>query len=640
MSWPTITLAILAKQKARVLPLYLHCIDALDYPKDRISLFVRTNDNTDHTESILRSWLDGHGHAYAAVHWNAASIDPGLTALGAHEWTRRRFITLNQVREHALRAALAWGTDFYFVADCDNWILPHTLRSLVAADRPIVAPFLRHTDPTRLYSNYHYRVTADGWFQDCEEQRAVWRRERCGLIEVACVHCTYLVRSDVIPRLAYEDGSDRYDYVVFSESARRAGIPQYLDNREVYGWLNTGEDPTVAARLIAAATSTHAIPEPRVGAEPPGPVVGGRRRPAASTRGASLATVLEGAWRSEAAELAMSVSELVEITPSLLTSGEGALAWWRLRGSRLADSAPAHALRQALRRQAIEGLLHEGRLGAAFARLRHARIQPILGKGWAVARLYPDPALRPHGDIDLFVPHGIHGSAASALEGLPVGQADIDLHRGFAELDDFPTADLNARSHLQAMGTDEVRVFGEEDHLRLLCLHMLRHGACRPLWLCDVAVALERRSRRFDWDVFLGGDSRRADRAVCALVLSHELLGARLDDVPLAVRRRTLPRWLVPTVLRQWGAIGFVPHGRRTPFGASLRAPRALPGALRARWPNGIEATVGVDGSFNELPRLPLQIAESTRRALRFVGRPLRLTAGRSSKGARPFSTA
>src|SRR6185369_12296057 len=108
-------------------------------------------------------------------------------------------------REESLHATLAWSTDFYFVADCDNWILPHTLRRLVDADRPIVAPFLRHTDPARSYSNYHCRVTADGWFRDCDEQRVVWRQERRGLIEVECVHCTYLVRREAIPALAYED---------------------------------------------------------------------------------------------------------------------------------------------------------------------------------------------------------------------------------------------------------------------------------------------------------------------------------------------------------------------------------------------------------------------------------------------------
>jgi len=70
------------------------------------------------------------------------------------------------------------------------------------------------------------------------------------------VHCTYLVRADVISELSYEDGSDRYEYVNFSDSARRAGIPQYLDNRQVYGYISFDQDSSQnsAERIEQART--------------------------------------------------------------------------------------------------------------------------------------------------------------------------------------------------------------------------------------------------------------------------------------------------------------------------------------------------------------------------------------------------
>jgi hypothetical protein len=43
-----------------------------------------------------------------------------------------------------------------------------------------------------------------------------------------------------LPELSYEDPTGRYEYVIFSESARRAGIPQYLDNRQIYGYITFG----------------------------------------------------------------------------------------------------------------------------------------------------------------------------------------------------------------------------------------------------------------------------------------------------------------------------------------------------------------------------------------------------------------
>ena len=49
---------LLAKQKEACLPLYLDCIEALDYPKSSIVLYVRTNNNTDGTTaSCANGWI-------------------------------------------------------------------------------------------------------------------------------------------------------------------------------------------------------------------------------------------------------------------------------------------------------------------------------------------------------------------------------------------------------------------------------------------------------------------------------------------------------------------------------------------------------------------------------------------------------
>jgi GR25 family glycosyltransferase involved in LPS biosynthesis len=55
------------------------------------------------------------------------------------------------------------------------------------------------------------------------------------------VHCTYLVRADIVPQITYDDGSGRHEYVIFADSARKAGIPQYIDNRQIYGYITFGE---------------------------------------------------------------------------------------------------------------------------------------------------------------------------------------------------------------------------------------------------------------------------------------------------------------------------------------------------------------------------------------------------------------
>lgn len=248
---PLILVAILAKQKAAVLPLYLRCIYELDYRKDRIILWVRTNNNTDATAAILSNWLMAVRAEYADVFYDDSDVPERVQDMGVHEWGELRYRVLSRLRQESLNATLDQRCDYYFVADCDNWIRPETLRELVKLDLPIVAPLLRHSDGLRAYSNLHYDVDANGYYRDTPTYHdVVWQHIR-GVIEVGVVHCTYLVRADVIPRLTYDDGSRRWDeYVVFAHSARRAGVPQYFDNRRVYGYLNMDEDPRDAEALL------------------------------------------------------------------------------------------------------------------------------------------------------------------------------------------------------------------------------------------------------------------------------------------------------------------------------------------------------------------------------------------------------
>jgi len=126
------------------------------------------------------------------------------------------------------------------------------LKELVSCNLPIVSPFLRHVDRRRLYSNFHANVDASGYFRHDEEYDWIWSQRLKGLIEIPVVHCTYLVRRDVIPLLSYADGTSRHEYVIFSDNARKHGISQYIDNRRVYGYLTLDEDPTEAMRLLAA----------------------------------------------------------------------------------------------------------------------------------------------------------------------------------------------------------------------------------------------------------------------------------------------------------------------------------------------------------------------------------------------------
>lgn len=287
------------------------------------------------------------------------------------------------------------------------------------------------------------------------------------------------------------------------------------------------------------------------------------------------------------------------------------MGWWRVRHSDLRVCPPAFQLQQAYRVHTLQVAVHERQIKEVVTLLRSSGVEPLLGKGWVVGRLYPEPGLRPYGDIDLWVRPEQHAAAVAAVRSPAARGCPVDLHPRCSELKDRTVDDLYARSRLVSLGEVEVRILGPEDHVRFLCIHMLGHGAWRPLWLCDIGAALESRPADFDWDYFLGGSRRRSDWVACALGLAHQLLGARLDETPVARRATHLPSWLVPTVLREWG----VGYRHREPILTYLRHPAGVLEALRLCWPNPVLATVEVGGPFNELPRLPFQLGQCLSRA-------------------------
>lgn len=335
-------------------------------------------------------------------------------------------------------------------------------------------------------------------------------------------------------------------------------------------------------------------------------------------RGETLARILAGAWRRSPPECDLDPDALTEVAPLLLAAGSAPLAWARLRDSRIEPAASAAGLREAYRLAVLKAALGRRQLAEAFTAFRAAGIEPILGKGWAAARLYAEEGMRPYTDLDLAVREDQREAAQELLVSRRVS-GQVDLHVGFQGLDHRSWQDLLTRALLLPVEGVALRVLGAEDQLRLSIVHLLGHGAWRPLWLCDVGAAVESVSPGFDWDRVLAGDGRRAGWIACTLVLARDLLGARLDGVPALVAERVPPRWLRPTVLAQWGR-RFRPQGARLPMAWQARLrPAGLPRALLERWPNGIEASVGMHAPFNELPRWPFQLAESLRRTTRFL---------------------
>lgn len=324
----------------------------------------------------------------------------------------------------------------------------------------------------------------------------------------------------------------------------------------------------------------------------------------------TLASGLASSWRQRPPSLPLRIDELTGLAPLLCESGAGGLVWRRLRGSALEASRPARVLRDLYRHYVLDATTQEERLPLVVALLRHKGIEPVLVKGWSVARLYPEIGSRPCGDIDLCVAPERMADATAALMAAGSAARDVDLHAGFADLEDHGWDKAFRRSRLVPLERTDIRILGAEDQLRQLCLHLMRHGGFRPLWLCDVAVALEALPPSFDWDYCLRGERCLTDWVVCTIGLARKLLDARIADTEVARRADALPRWLESTVLHLWGQGSRSSDVVSMPFSAYPRTWTGLRTALGQRWPNPIRATYKLRRSpFTRLPRKLVQLA-------------------------------
>jgi len=232
--------------------------------------------------------------------------------------------------------------------------------------------------------------------------------------------------------------------------------------------------------------------------------------------------------------------------------------------------------------------------------------------------------MRPYDDTDLIVRRDQLTRAQAIVDEQKSTEFGVDLQVASHEFGYGSEEDLFSDSRLVNLGDVDIRVPSHEDSLRIVCVHFLRHGAFRPLWLCDVALLVESRPWGFDWERCLGKNKRVADWVACAIGLAHKLLGARIEDTPVKSRAENLPSWLVPTVLKQWEKPFARDHGvgrHRAPMAAYVRNPSGVVADTLRRWPNPIEATVYLRGPFNELPRFPFQVGEFASRAANFIKR-------------------
>lgn len=260
-----------------------------------------------------------------------------------------------------------------------------------------------------------------------------------------------------------------------------------------------------------------------------------------------------------------------------------------------------------LRWRQLQKRVTETNLVKAFNRFRSHKIEPILIKGWAIARYYPENHYREFVDIDLSVNPAQYDKARNVYKTTEINRINIDLHKGLRHLDTVLWEDLFENSRLVKIDETEIRVLRPEDHLRVLCVHWLTNGGEEKERLWDICYAVKNRPADFDWDRCLNRVSEKRRRWITAVILlAHKYSGLDIENIPFRENEKQLPDWLIETIETEWKfRIPLVP------LQSCISDRQQLFKQIKKRFPpNPITATVNMEGDFDEKPRIVYQIPD------------------------------
>ncbi|XP_018577272.1 glycosyltransferase 25 family member [Anoplophora glabripennis] len=241
---PTILISILVRNKAHTLPYFLSNLERLNYPKNRISLWIRSDHNIDRSIEILRLWISSVKGDYHSINTEFSDLERGFPQeqSPAH-WTVDRFNHVINLRESALDHARLMWADFFLAIDCDVFLINReTLNYLVSKNFTVVAPMLRSDG---LYSNFWHGMTEDYYYQRTDEYKPVLNRQSVGCFNVPMVHSCVLInlRKSESDMLTYVPGNIKDfngpndDIITFAVGANRSGISLNLCNEEIFGFV-------------------------------------------------------------------------------------------------------------------------------------------------------------------------------------------------------------------------------------------------------------------------------------------------------------------------------------------------------------------------------------------------------------------
>ncbi|KAF3420606.1 hypothetical protein E2986_03100 [Frieseomelitta varia] len=232
---PTILITILVRNKAHTLPYFLTFLEQLIYPKERIHLWIYSDNNIDNSIEILTLWLNNESSKYHGVEVNFDEASSGFKdENGIAHWSTQRFLHMINLREKALDAGRNIWADFVWMLDADVFLTnPNILNELISKNETVVAPLLKSDG---LYSNFWAGMTDDFYYLRTEKYEPILFREVKGCFNVPMIHSAVLIdlRKHTSNNLTYDPKNlNQYngptdDIITFAVSANNSADNNYL----------------------------------------------------------------------------------------------------------------------------------------------------------------------------------------------------------------------------------------------------------------------------------------------------------------------------------------------------------------------------------------------------------------------------
>lgn len=166
----------------------------LDYPKARMHLFI--HNLVEYHAQHVRDFITGEAPKYASHE----SVGPAV----ANSTNPRPELSKEwQGREYAQLKCLRVACDYLLSLDSvARFELPESLRTLIEANRKIIAPLLSR--PAKLWSNFWGAITRDGYYARSSDYVELVARERVGIWNVPLLMNAYLIEGNFL-RLHLDD---------------------------------------------------------------------------------------------------------------------------------------------------------------------------------------------------------------------------------------------------------------------------------------------------------------------------------------------------------------------------------------------------------------------------------------------------